>query len=151
TGVMVLSPRHHRDVLERTYAEYEQHPGGPWNYEMRPLSYELLKAGCVHWLDPRFNYIWDTYRALHFPFLLDNPGHPRASRCLAGALGNVHFMHFAGCADQIADIRPKRPSRTRAASATEPRAPRTRRASWAQPMLASTAQAAGARPKVPRV
>ena len=36
-----------------TYHNYEDRGPG-WNLEMRPLSYELLQADCVTWLDPRF-------------------------------------------------------------------------------------------------
>ena len=46
TGVMVLSPRHHRTLLEAVYETYDDRGPG-WNYEMRPLSYELLRAGVV--------------------------------------------------------------------------------------------------------
>ena len=42
TGVMVLSPKHHREVLEHAYHAYEDRG---FNYEMRPLSHEILRAG----------------------------------------------------------------------------------------------------------
>lgn len=51
TGVMVLSPDHHAAILRRTYDRYEDR-GAPLNYEMRPLSWELLDADAVHWLSP---------------------------------------------------------------------------------------------------
>ncbi len=59
TGVLVLSPRHHRSLLETVYYNHEEKGGPEWNYEMRPLSYELLKADVVHWIDPRFNLVCD--------------------------------------------------------------------------------------------
>ncbi len=75
--------------------------GNAWNLEMRPLSYELLRAGCVTWLDPRFNYPWDQYKALHFPFLLNRPDHPRAPASARAALADVHFLHFCGEHEQV--------------------------------------------------
>ena len=98
--MLVLSPSHHRELLEDVYARYED-KGPGLNYEMRPLSYELLRAGVVHWLDPRFNYIWGHYKALHFPFLVTHPRHPRAAECAARALADVHFLHFTGSLDEM--------------------------------------------------
>lgn len=103
TGVMVLSPEHHRPLLEDVYHRYEDR-GATWNYEMRPLSYELLRAGAVHWLDPRFNYVWGSYKSLHFPFLLNHPDHPRSAACAAEALRSVHFLHFAGAAHEVVGL-----------------------------------------------
>ena len=68
-GVMVLSPAHHRLLLEHNYYAYEDR-GPAWLAEMRPFSYELLKAGCEHWIDHRFNMNWWELRFLFYPFLL---------------------------------------------------------------------------------
>lgn len=100
TGVMVLSPAHHRDLLERTYSTYEDRGPG-WNYEMRPLSYEMLAAGCVHWIDPRFNYILGIYQSLHYPFLDDSEDAARRADCLRDALRSTHFLHFAGSTEHM--------------------------------------------------
>ncbi len=97
---MVLSPRHHRTLLEAVYETYDDHGPG-WNYEMRPLSYELLRAGVVTWLDPRFNTIWGSHKALHFPHLVTHPRHATARSCAAQALRDVHFLHFAGTPDEL--------------------------------------------------
>jgi hypothetical protein len=105
SGVLVLSPSHHRELLERVYFEYEGRPGDLWG-EWRPLSYELLEAGVVEWLDPRFNCHWPAYKALHFPFLLNHPEHPRARASAAAALRDVHFLHFSGSHHEIALARP---------------------------------------------
>jgi hypothetical protein len=95
TGVMVLSPKHHRDMLERTYRGYED-KGPGWNYEMRPLSYEMLSANCVHWIDPRFNFLFGIYQSLHYPFLDESDDPARRAECLSHARRSVHFLHFAG-------------------------------------------------------
>ncbi len=80
TGVLVLSPRHHRSLLEKVYHNHEEKGGPEWNYEMRPLSYELLKANVVHWIDPRFNLVWTYSLFLHYPFLVD----PQTDNTLGG-------------------------------------------------------------------
>jgi hypothetical protein len=98
-GIMVCSPNHHRELFERVYDSYEDKPG--MFYEMRPLSYELLDAGMVHWIDPRFNTLWATYKAECHPWLLPFTRHPRAPEITCEALGEVHCLHFAAEADQM--------------------------------------------------
>jgi hypothetical protein len=118
-GVLVLSPKHHRDLLEKVYFEYDGSgkEGAEWHYEMRPLSYELLKANAVHWIDPRFNWLWIDSILMHYPFILTDarprgiPG--RAANMLARNVGgltcdemipaclgvaflNSYFLHFGG-------------------------------------------------------
>ncbi|MFB8787487.1 MAG: hypothetical protein U7123_01205 [Potamolinea sp.] len=119
TGVMVFSPQHHRQILEKVYFEYEEKGKSEWNYEMRPLSWELLNADCVHWIDHRFNLIWLEYLCLHYPFILDQslprflekikdkgqrlslkmgiPPRPSLKKqCANTAFLNSFFLHFAG-------------------------------------------------------
>lgn len=67
-GVLVLSPAHHRAVFEHVYNTYENR-GPEWNYEQRPLSYELIKNDYAHWIDHRFNLVWWFYRILYAPYL----------------------------------------------------------------------------------
>lgn len=100
TGVMVLSPAHHGAVLRRTYDAYEDR-GRILNYEMRPLSWELLAAGLVHWIDPAFNVIWGSAKAISYPFLTTAPDHPDAAAAAARALAAANFLHFAGDVDEI--------------------------------------------------
>lgn len=100
TGVMVLSPAHHGAILRRTYDAYEDR-GRILNYEMRPLSWELLAAGAVHWIDPAFNAIWGAVKAIEYPFLTAAPDHPDAGAAAERALGSVNFLHFAGDVDEI--------------------------------------------------
>ena len=110
-GVLVLSPAHHRAVLERVYDEYEDVEGAL--FEMGPLSYELLRAGLVEWLDQRFNTLWMHHRARYAPFLVDNPAHPRAADAVAKGIGDVYFMHFAASDSAITLVDPHRPARSR--------------------------------------
>ncbi|MGB3263477.1 MAG: hypothetical protein WBA89_05925 [Microcoleus sp.] len=119
-GIMVLSPSHHRSILEKVYYECEETGFG----EMPWLSYELLKADRVQWIDPRFSTVWNVHKALYYPFLLPKPhasasllsrakskllakGVPprlvdrRASECATTALINTFFLHFAGTAGEM--------------------------------------------------
>jgi hypothetical protein len=117
TGVMILSPRFHRTNLEHVYYAYEEKGGREWHMEMRPLSYELVKAGAVHWIDPRFNVMWPFEEIVHYPFLLPSPA-PKGLRARierkiqtvvnssslrtlrAAAVNTVYqsnfFLHFGG-------------------------------------------------------
>jgi hypothetical protein len=113
SGVMVMSPQYHREILEKVYYQYEDKGGGKWNYEFRPLSWELLTAGCVHWIDYRFNAIWSDYLFLNYPFLVNqkqsrllrklysvlkvpNGGNKVLRSCVTTAYINSFFLHFAG-------------------------------------------------------
>lgn len=128
TGVMVMSPARHRGLFERVYYSYEDKGKAFWHYEMRPLSYELLKAGMVHWIDRRFNLRWYESRITHYPFLfadkrdwrnkgvigrflrLLNPscGHASAITrvCINAALVNSYFLHFAGSSAEMSALKP---------------------------------------------
>lgn len=112
TGVLVLTPSHHRDLLKRVYDSYEEKGGAEWNFEMRPLSWELVRTGMVHWLDWRFNLVVSDIFAWHYPFLADNifrpfeatnpkevtglMNHLVMGACLRTAFANAWFLHFAG-------------------------------------------------------
>lgn len=125
TGVMVFSPRHHRDVLEQIYQTPDY--AGPTHAreEMRPLSYEFLKRDLAHWIDSRFNIVVPAELALNYPFLWNAPAYrmdpasrvlrklgrllgqePEADRlkrlCLNTMYLNSYFMHFATCIPDMA-------------------------------------------------
>jgi hypothetical protein len=92
------------------YHNYDDKGDSSWNYEMRPLSYELQRAGLVHWLDHRWNYPWSFYQMIHYPFLQDAPpsaeGVVKAvyqkiwqhlgARCVQTAAANTFGLHFVG-------------------------------------------------------
>jgi hypothetical protein len=108
TGVMVYDPALHGPLFEMVYRSYEEGIDCSLNHEMRPLSYELLKADAVHWLDPKFNMQWSYYRELNYPFLDEKDLFPlpafvgdrlRAyvrARCVAAAYRSNYFLHFDG-------------------------------------------------------
>jgi hypothetical protein len=98
TGVLVLSPRHHADLLRYVYDNYEDKGGSDWNYEMRPLSYEIQRRGLAHWIDPRFNMLWLMVESQHYPFLaeIDPSARERVLRRVTTlAWLNNYFLHFA--------------------------------------------------------
>ncbi|MGB3509985.1 MAG: hypothetical protein WBA93_12230 [Microcoleaceae cyanobacterium] len=64
SGVLVLSPKYHRHILEEIYYQYEDRGYG----EMAPVSYELLKSELVQWIDYRYNLTWMIQKALYYPF-----------------------------------------------------------------------------------
>ncbi len=125
TGVMVLSPPHHRELLEEVHARCDDRGPG-LNYEMRPLSWHLLDAGVVHWIDPRFNSLWGCYKALHHPFLLNHPAHPDLADAVTRALHDVHALHFAGSVPDMAQARDEPPRARPARPPGPPPAGRTR-------------------------
>lgn len=123
TGVMVLSPKLHRDIFEHVYHTYEHQDGQA--FEMECLSYELVKANLVSWLDYRFNRLWVECILRDYPFLL--PPEPSKNkiirrgqkylyrisklsqkkltdRCVNTALINNYFLHFAGTAQFMNDF-----------------------------------------------
>ncbi|HEY8747654.1 MAG TPA: hypothetical protein VIM11_06760 [Tepidisphaeraceae bacterium] len=90
-GVLVLS-RSHREVLEHVYRTYRQ--GQYSYYEQIGLSYELLTRGLHHALLPQFNALWLEYRSAAYPFVDRLPA--MLPMCIAVALRNSFFLHFAG-------------------------------------------------------
>jgi hypothetical protein len=116
-GVLVTSPKHHRELFEHVYETYEDKPA--MFYEMRPLSWELQQAGLVHWLDRRFNWLWIVYRAVHDPVLIEYHRHPRLPVLARQALSEVYALHFAGEAGNM-DFALRPVERRRGAPPTEP-------------------------------
>ena len=108
-GVLVMSPRFHRELLEHVYHHYEDKGTPEWNFEMRPLSYEILTNRLERWVSPKFNMPWPSVRTLYYPFV-DQPGlierglrkyglrrGSRLSRtCATTAFLNNYFLHFSG-------------------------------------------------------
>lgn len=94
TGVLAMSPKHHREVLEHVYHAYEDGGSQALNYEMRPLSHEIQARGLQHWIDPRFNAL------LWWLFLNANAGESEAElrRFVRDVYARSYFLHFAGCA-----------------------------------------------------
>ncbi|MBU7585803.1 MAG: hypothetical protein KAF91_23465 [Nostoc sp. TH1S01] len=113
TGVFVASPKHHCHIFEKVYHEYEEKGASAWNYEMRPLSYEIIRSGLVEWLPPEFNLTVNTYFNTHYEFLINSPRNTNRyirkvskllkledfayeRQCIQTAFKNSYFCHFAG-------------------------------------------------------
>jgi hypothetical protein len=95
TGVMVLSPAHHRVLLEYVYHAYEDHGAKSFNYEMRPLSHEIQRHAAQHWIDPRFNtLVWWLFLYANLASQED----AELRRFLLDIYGHSYFLHFAGSA-----------------------------------------------------
>jgi hypothetical protein len=101
TGVLVLAPRHHRELLEHVYYSYEDHGGEPMNYEMRPLSFEIQKQGLLHVLDSRFNALLIfliMQRQLQLRRAL-MPG--ECADLVRSVFDQGYFLHLAGLKDSV--------------------------------------------------
>src|SRR5262249_15237783 len=95
TGALVLSPRHHRALLEHVYYTYENKGGPELNYEMRPLSFEIQERGFQHWIDQRFNAIFNAV-------LSQSNAEKRIAtqeelfELIRRSFRSNYFLHFAG-------------------------------------------------------
>ena len=97
TGVLVASPKHHRELFEYTY---RTHKDVPHSYqEQAGLSFEIISRGLHQPIDPRFNALWLEYKTACYSFLFQIPA--LFPLCIATALQNCFFLHFAG---RIADM-----------------------------------------------
>ena len=94
TGVMVLSPRHHRELLKHVYNTYED-SGDPYmNYEMRPLSHEVQSHQLQHWIDPRFNWMVYLFVLRARMKTGQDPSDQRMFCFLLEQYLRNHFLHF---------------------------------------------------------
>lgn len=120
TGVMVLTPRLHNEVLKYVYYTYEDKGGPEWHYEMRPLSYEIVKNEKYYFIDHRFNYLFNYFKLAFYPHLqnlklslfirvlgklgfINSKG--ELTTAMSAAYLNSYFLHFAGCSHEMAFLR----------------------------------------------
>ncbi len=94
TGVLVLSPRHHRELLEYVYYSYENKGGPELSYEMRPLSFEIQERNLHHWIDARFNA---TFNVILSQANAEQPisTQERLFDLIRRSLSSNYFLHFA--------------------------------------------------------
>ena len=106
TGVMVFNPKIHRDILEYVYYNYEEKG---LNYEMRPLSYEILNNNFQYWIDKKFNMHIQFLKALYYPYLLeldmDKISFFNKKEILKlnieAMFANSYFLHFTGATNEM--------------------------------------------------
>jgi hypothetical protein len=102
TGVLVLSPRHHRQVLEYVYYNHRETPQS--YYEEIGLSHEVLRRDLFHPIDSRFNSLWLEYKVGFYPFTFNLRS--LLPLCLTAAMNNSFFLHFAGLMDDASARNP---------------------------------------------
>jgi|SRR5579859_82381 len=111
-GVIGLSPAKHAHIFRTAYDKYEDKGQPEWNYEMRPLSHEILSSSPVTWLDHRFNLILGYVLSAAYPYVMDHSGSllervktrlgmpstrkKKLKAVLPEILENAFFLHFAG-------------------------------------------------------
>jgi hypothetical protein len=68
-------------------------------WEQTYLNHKVLTHLPHHWLDSKFQVIWNLEMALFHPSLYqigDLSNSEIAENCVADTLNRVHFLHFAG-------------------------------------------------------
>lgn len=111
-GMLVLTPNH-REILEYVYFHYTQSTLKGLSNETRPLSYELLSAGLVHWMEPHWHARWLIEKQLRYPFLFSEPHHPLLEQCATRALAENCMLHFAGSPHELSAVNLNAPELTR--------------------------------------
>jgi hypothetical protein len=91
TGVMVLSPKHHREVLEAIYHGKEH---DTVIAEQIYAGRAILERGLAHWLDPRFNALVYCLKDLaHRRDAIDTE--PKLITAIQEWYAANYFLHFA--------------------------------------------------------
>lgn len=107
SGVMVMKPRLHRELMESIYfSSFEEAEDGWVNgkeidIDQTYISYKLLQADMVNLLDRRFNVIASFEHAIHYPFTLLLGNEDILRMCFTTMLCNSYFLHFARCAPMM--------------------------------------------------
>ena len=117
TGCFVFSPRLHAPMMAGVYRNYEDKGSANWNYEMWPLSFELVKNTRIRWLDWRFNACtsdillvlndryWELMAACTAAAPAQREGQMKdVHRLIEEALARTYFLHFVGmnnCAELL--------------------------------------------------
>ena len=96
TGVLVLSSQN-RQVLEHVYRHHHQTPDS--FMEQMALSFEMISRDLYFPIDPRFNVLWQEWKFGFYSFVRAFPA--LGPLCIASALGNSFFLHFAGFVDEM--------------------------------------------------
>lgn len=105
TGVIVLKPRLHREVMHHIYHHYEENVFTI--KEEVPLSYHIFKEKLAKAIDPRFNVFWDREIMEKYPFLFNDETRKDKiliSYCVNASWHNSYFLHFIGGGQTRSDI-----------------------------------------------
>jgi hypothetical protein len=107
TGVMVLSPRHHRDLFEHVYYNYEDNGGEPMNFEMRPMSFEIQERRLLHVLDHRFNALFSFLMIKKELELRRQLTRNEVAALMVSTFDQNYFLHLAGLKLSMDDLLPQ--------------------------------------------
>jgi hypothetical protein len=100
TGVMVASPKHHRELFEATY--HKDWSDNSRTLEQVPLSHGFLTTGVFRQIDVRFNSVFYETMLVHYPYLtnLQTPSYDDlATAAVQTEFANNFFLHFAYAPD----------------------------------------------------
>ena len=96
TGVMVLSPNHHRDLFKSVYRRKQISR----NYEQSFLSYEINELDIANIISPRFNWVLAESAAMTCPEVLVSALTPSIFNIILDIIKTetrkCYFLHFAG-------------------------------------------------------
>lgn len=101
SGVMVMKPAVHKELLENIYETSFQEADDKWVNgtelvnDQTYVSFKLLQKDMVNILDPRFNLIASFEHAIHYPFTFIYGGENLLRMCFTTMLCNSYFLHFA--------------------------------------------------------
>ena len=93
SGVLVI-PCRQAPFLRDVYMKYRDVTPNPQQQEQPFLSYELHKAGLMHFLDEKFNAVWYEYK--ESVYWGDKPPEQFQRVAVQRILSQVYFLHFAG-------------------------------------------------------
>jgi hypothetical protein len=106
TGVLVMSRDQHAPLLRHVYDAYDD-PGPAYlNYEMGPLSYELIKRRAVCWIDQRFNASLPALILQDSTRRVGLPTHAERAAAVQRFYRENYFMHFCGMQALLPEIAP---------------------------------------------
>lgn len=100
TGVFVIEPARHAEILEYIYANYQETPHTA--KEETPFSYHIYKHGLAERIDPRFNRLWCYEMIRNYPVCIwpsirkTIEGRTMLGLCVNMAWHNAWFTHFTG-------------------------------------------------------
>lgn len=99
TGVLVFKPGLHKELFEKIYFDsVDEVKNIPkyGNIEQEYISFKLIDADALNFIDERFNRIAAFEYTTHYPFCALGVEDRLKRTCCSTILANCYFMHFAG-------------------------------------------------------
>ena len=104
TGVLVCSPKYHKDIFNKIYSMDSQINEASGNYEMPLTSAVLLEEDLVSWVDHEYNFCVNEIIASDFPDVIQSTNlflKRYTKRVVREIFSRGKFIHFAGCTDKM--------------------------------------------------